>query len=225
MIFLVSIKNIFRGLCGLPKTIYFNFRCLPIKDAIKLPILISPHVCLMDTSGTVKITTPIRFGMVKIGFGEVGIFDPKYSRSIWQVSGNVTFHGTANLGHGSKISVGKTATLYFGDNFVISAESAIVCQKKISFGDDVLLSWDILIMDTDFHRIEKNGLETNLPKEISIGNHVWIACRCTILKGSSIPDGSIIAARSLVTKNFSTSKSIIGGSPAKIICEDINWNA
>ena len=53
-------------------------------------------------------------------------------------------------------------------------------MKSINFGDDNLLSWDILMMDTDFHKIiSSDGEERNKPSAIDVGNHVWIGCRVT----------------------------------------------
>ena len=44
--------------------------------------------------------------------------------------------------------------LIFGDNSEITAESVIVFYKEIIFGENCLISWDNLIMDTDLHRIK-----------------------------------------------------------------------
>lgn len=96
---------------GIFKTIYLNFKCLPFKQAIKIPILVSKNVCLEKTSGQILIDHPAQFGLIKIGFGHVGIFDKRKSRSIWEVSGSVIFKGRANIGHGSKISAGGTLVL------------------------------------------------------------------------------------------------------------------
>ena len=51
-----------------------------------------------------------------MGYGNVGIFDKKRSRGIWEVQGKVKFCGNAFLDHGSKISVGKNGVLTFGNN-------------------------------------------------------------------------------------------------------------
>jgi acetyltransferase-like isoleucine patch superfamily enzyme len=59
-------------------------------------------------------------------------------------------------------------------------------------------------------------------KEISIGNKVWIGSNVRILKGVTIGDGSVVASGSIVTKNV-PSKTLVGGTPAKIIKEKINW--
>ena len=108
------------------KSLYFNLKYLPLKDAVKFPFLISKNVFLLETNGTIELDAPIKTGMIKIGFGKIGIFDMKRSRSIWQVSGKVIFKGKANIGHGTKISVNKDALLELGDNFAVTAESEIV---------------------------------------------------------------------------------------------------
>lgn len=212
-------------LFGLPKSIYFCFKYLPIKMAIKLPVLLSRHVYLMNAGGGVEFdTTDVTFGLIKIGFGEVGIFDSKYSRTIWQNNGGkVIFKGKASIGHGSRISVNPHGCLTFGKNFGISAESSIVCSKEITFGDDVLVSWNCLFMDTDFHHIIVNNEIVNLDQSICIGDHVWIGCRSTILKGVKIPDNCIIAANSNVIRSISHENVIVAGNPAVVKKKFTDW--
>lgn len=219
-----KINKIMDCLLGLPKSIYFCFKYLPFKMAVKLPILLSKNVYLFSVKGKVKIEADIiKTGMVKIGFGEVGIFDKKYSRTIWQNNGLVIFKGKARIGYGSKLSIGKGGILTFGKNFCITAESQIVCKKNICFGKDVLISWQCLFMDTDFHKVYKSSVLKNNDKSINIGNHVWIGCRNTILKGVEIADNCIIAANSNVIKSIKQENSIIAGNPAKVIESGIKW--
>ena len=209
---------------ALPKTIYFNFKYLKFNQALKLPIFVSHRVWLMETGGQVTISQPIKTAMVRIGFGEVGIFDRHRSRTIWQVNGQVIFNGNANIGHGSKISVAEAGKLTLGDKFTITAESSIVCFKEIQFGCECLLSWDTLIMDTDFHKIkDSNGNIINEPCPILIGDHVWIGCRCLILKGSMIPDNCIVGANSTVSKSIMGTNQIIAGNPCTVLKENVEW--
>jgi transferase family hexapeptide repeat protein len=206
-------------------TIYFNFKYFPFKQAIRLPVFVSRHVFLLDMKGTVIIDAPFRTRLIKIGYRGVGIFDHKRSRTIWQVSGTVVFKGKASVGHGSKISVGDNAKLIFGEMFVITAETSIIAYEKIiQFGNHCILSWDTLIMDTDFHKIfnEKNQ-QINPSKNVLIGNNVWIGCRCLILKGTIIPDNSIIAAGSLVNNSLDGEHKIFGGHPAKELARSVGW--
>lgn len=206
------------------KTIYFNFTYLPFKQAIKFPFLISKNVYLLKTKGQIVLEGTIETGMIQIGFGEVGIFDKKKSRSIWQVSGKIIFKGTARLGHGSKISISENAVLEFGNNFNITAESAIACHNNITFGQDCLVSWECLIMDTDFHKIYNDKKELINPSNpIFIGDKVWIGCRNTILKGTKIANNSIIGANSRIASDISDKSGVFVGNPPKLVKENISW--
>ncbi|MGX7630963.1 acyltransferase [Bacillus thuringiensis] len=222
-----KIKKLWLFTLAIPKTIYFNFYYFSFKEAIKFPVLVSHRVYLMEMKGKVILRGPLKKGMIKIGFGEVGIFDQHRSRSIWQVSGTVMFIGDALIGHGSKISVSKHGELEFGANFVITAESQIWCKKKIIFGDNVLISWENLIMDTDAHIIKNNkGEIINEESPIIIGDKVWMGCRCTILKGTLIGSGTIIAAGSLITGNYKGEERVIlGGRPTRVLKENVFWQS
>ncbi|MEN9684922.1 MAG: hypothetical protein RLZZ28_708 [Bacteroidota bacterium] len=208
-----------------PKTIYFNFRYLPWRQAIHFPFWISSKTYLRKARGKISIHGPLFTGMIRIGYGDIGIFDKKRSRTIWEVAGTVVFEGKAEIGHGSKISVGEAGLLQLGRNFAITAETTIIAYKKVVFGHDCLLSWDILVMDTDFHTITNAQSEIqNPPAEISVGNKVWIGCRSLILKGSVIPDGCIIAANSLVTKELNGINQVFGKQPLRVLSQNISWH-
>ncbi len=87
-----------------------------------------------------------------------------------------------------------------------------------------MLSWDILIMDTDLHKIyNKDRQLINPNRKITIGNNVWIGCRTTVLKGSTIPAGSVIAANSVVSGSLVEDHSIYCGIPCKQIKSSIYW--
>lgn len=205
------------------KTLYVNFYYFPFKTALKFPIFIYGNVKLSQIAGKITVNTPVRSGLLTIGRQNIGTLDHKHVRSIWEVRGEVILDGKVSLGSGSRISVASDAVLRFGDNFSISGNSSLVCQKDISFGNDCLLSWDILIMDSDFHKIlNMQGETVNAPSPIRIGNHVWIGCRSTILKGVQVADHSVIAAGAVITKTLPYTHSIYGGNNLKLK-SDIDW--
>jgi acetyltransferase-like isoleucine patch superfamily enzyme len=142
-----------------------------IKEALKFPIIVSKNVKFKSLKGTITIKSEIKTAIIKIGFGDVGIFDKTRSKTILQINGELIFKGKASIGHGSKLSIGRNGILELGNNFAITAESEIISNKKISIGDDCLISWKVLIMDTDFHKIfDKNTNELlNKDREINIG--------------------------------------------------------
>ncbi len=208
-----------------PKTLYFNFTYLPWQQAIRLPVWVSSKTYLLCTKGNIRIEGDIHSGMIRIGYGKIGIFDKKRSRSIWECMGSVIFKGPAEIGHGSKISVGGQGELTLGKQFTITAESTIIAYKEIRFGNNCLLSWDILVMDSDFHTIrDAQSHILNEPAPIIIGDSVWIGCRCLILKNTRIPSGSVVAANSFVNKQLSGENQLFGGNPLNILKQDISWD-
>ena len=207
------------------KTLYFNFHYLPISQALHIPIIIYKRTKLSKIKGEVLIKSEPKFGLIKIGHYAVGTLDMKYNRTIWQNEGTVVFNGRASIGSGARISVNKEAILTFGKNFCITGGSSIICSKAISFGENCLLSWDILIMDTDFHSIiDSNNIIVNKPKSITIGDHVWIGCRSLILKGVSICNDVVIAAGCRITKDIIAPHVIVGGGgQQRVVKDSISW--
>ena len=214
--------DFFNILCSIPKTLRFNLHYFPLKTALKLPVVVSHRTYLRELHGKVELPEKVERAMVKIGFGDVGHYDRKRSRSIWQVSGTVSFGGKASIGHGSKISV--RGNLCFGADFNMTAESTIVCAKEIRFGNDCLLSWDILVMDTDEHPLyNKDNERINPDKPIVVGDHVWIGCKCVLLKGAVVSNNTVVAAGTLLTSSFNGEYQVIGGNPPTVLKHDIRW--
>ena len=218
----MTVFDFFNIIRSIPKTLRFNFHYFPLRTALKLPVVVSHRTFLRELHGKVELPEKIDTAMVKIGFGDVGHYDRKRSRSIWQVSGTVSFAGKASIGHGSKLSV--RGHLCLGADFNITAESTIVCAKEIRFGNDCLISWDVLVMDTDEHPLyNKESEHINPDKAILVGDHVWIGCKCILLKGAEVPSNTVLAADTLLKSAFAGENQVIGGNPPSILKRDIRW--
>ena len=120
---------------------------------------------------------------------------------------------------GSYIAVADNAELKIGSGF-INCNTKIYCYDKITIGENVKISEDVIIRDSDNHEVVGSNRKVSEP--IVIGNNVWIGMRATILKGVHIGDGAIIAAGAVVTKDV-PANSLVGGVPAKIIKENTTW--
>lgn len=191
-------------------------RLLPIKAAIKIPILCRYNVKCISLKGNVLFSSTIKPKMVLIGFGNVGVFDKSYERTLLEIDGDLVINDNAFFGHGSRISIAKGACFQVGSNFINTAEMTLVCCKSIIFGHNVLVSWNTLIMDSDMHRMINTDTRIVYAEanQILIGNNVWLCARSVVLKGSNIPDGCIVGANSLVSRSFSTKNTLIAGNPA-----------
>ena len=99
-------------------------------------------------------------------------------------------------------------------------------ESEVTIGEDCLISDNVEISCTDTHSIcDFNGNLLNLGKFIHIGKHVWICRNATILKNVEILNDCVIAQGSTVTRSFEKSNCILAGIPAKVVKEEIIWNA
>jgi acetyltransferase-like isoleucine patch superfamily enzyme len=127
--------------------------------------------------------------------------------------------GNVMIGTGHRISINKDAALQLGSGF-INYNINIACFNKITIGDNVVISENVTIRDSDNHELLYDGYEMSKP--VTIGNHVWIGMNVTILKGVTIGDGAVIAAGSVVTRDISP-HCLAAGVPAKVIKENVRW--
>ena len=120
--------------------------------------------------------------------------------------------------YGADVQVFKGAKLVLGKDSFINSDCKVRCHKEITIGDDCAISHDFTVMDSDAHELD--GSRNTNP--VHIGNHVWIGTRVTILNGVTVGDGAVIAAGSLVTKDVPAG-ALVGGVPAKVIKEKVEW--
>ncbi len=159
-------------------------------------------------------------GLVHIGLSSIG-FMHKYDRTFLNVQGTLEFRDKYSIGKGCRFDIGSGATASFGKGH-ISANSTFIIMHSLRVGDDCAISWGCQFLDEDFHEISFEG-KRNKQEGIAIGDHVWVGSNATILKGSRIPDGCVVAAGSVVTKVFEQKNCLIGGNPAKVIRENVSW--
>lgn len=204
---------------SIPKSLYVSLVYVRSLAAFRLPIIVRYNTIIRQCKGTVSIAPKCR---LKFGFGNVGIYDKKYQRSIWEVAGSINIRGNCSFGHGSRLCVTSNGVLDIGADFVNSAMMTIVCSTNIVFGRQVLTSWETFVMDTDWHYTcspETNEIYPS-QKPIVIGDNVWMGFRSIILKGSGIPNGCIVGANALVSGVFDNENCVIAGNPARIVKRD-----
>lgn len=154
----MKIKNILRKINL--KTIYFNLRAFHFREAIKLPVLLEKHCIVNNISrGSIQVNGTVT-GMLQIGYIPFkNAMSSKRDRCVINIEKNscIVLCGKSSFSAGSCINVASGGQLIIGNNCSFNARTNIECHKKISFGDNVLVSWDCQFMDTDFHYIVTNN--------------------------------------------------------------------
>lgn len=217
----MKIEKILNCILSIPKSVYINLKMLKLEEAIKLPIIVHHKVKFIDLSGKLVLNSEPKLGMVKIGFGSSRAFDMNRRTTIC-IDGKLILNGRVSIGNGSNIEISGTCEM--GDNYIITANSKVICKNKIEFGKNCMISWDCLIMDSDHHKIYDNdNIIINENKPIIIGDNVWIGCRSIVMKGSKIKENSVVGAQSIVTGIFEENNLIVG-SPARKLKQNISWD-
>ena len=209
-----------------PKSVWFNFHYLPLKQAVKLPIWISHNVKISSAKGKVSIADDSVSRSITIGVFE-GSFCTSSKRGWLNLTKDsvVVFKGTANIAKGGMVEV-NGGKLTFGDNFFANANFLCSCSTSIDFGDNALIGWNVTVIDGDGHSIINRSTRqrVNFPKPIAIGRDVWLSANVTVLKGSEIAKGCVAGTGSIVSGKILTENALIVGQPARVVRENIEWN-
>lgn len=206
------------------KTVYFNFRMLKFRDAVKLPIFIYGKVNFYSLDGEVKIVDPVRTGMIHLGkdldHNPVSLCPLKLN-----IQGSLVFQGNALISGGSTITVWK-GSIELGRNVSIGSGVQVKASTKISIGEGSQIVALSTIMDTDVHFLKniQTGLIKNNTAPVFIGRFCWINQGSIISKGAVIPDYTISARNTLLNKDYSKvdqGYTVYAGSPAKVVAKDL----
>lgn len=210
-------------------TLKVNFRALPFRQAVRLPIYVGPH---FETSGLTRGSIEIAGGrihrkMILLGASRSFLFG---HRGVWTY---LRFGKGARLVLGDGVEIYQGATLVMPGNGRIeigagtrmNAHTLLYATSRISIGRDCMIGWNVQIMDGDAHFVYSKATNSvgARSKPIVLGDRVWIASGCTVRKGAALPDRSILAGNSLLTRDFSALTSRVNvfvGSPAALKATD-----
>lgn len=119
---------------------------------------------------------------------------------------------------GSRIEIGAASTFE-------SAHIAATEATSVLIGRDVMVATDVEIRSGDSHSIlDADGMRLNPAEDVVIDDHVWLAARVTLLKGSVLPQGTIVGAGSIVSGGPPNPQTLIAGVPARTIKQGVSWS-
>lgn len=127
--------------------------------------------------------------------------------------------GDSAISHGCDIQVFPKGVLKL-DGMYANAGLRVSCAEEIFIGQGTVIGKEVIIRDTNGHTIVNDSKPLTQP--VSIGKHVWVGDRATILKGVTIGEGAIIASGTVVVKDVPP-RSLCAGVPGKIIKNNVEW--
>lgn len=122
------------------------------------------------------------------------------------------------------------AAIRVGERTHIGARSLLDAAVSIVVGDDVLISFDVLVFDHDSHALafsdrRHDVVEWNHGRKdwsrvptapVVISNKCWVGARAIILKGVTLGEGAVVGAGSVVTRDVAP-WTLVAGNPARVI--------
>lgn len=138
-------------------------------------------------------------------------------------NGKLIINGPVTVQTGGTLQVQQNASIEIGQAY-INHGATIIAANHMKIGNGLLCSRNVTIFDSDFHKIvDADGNQLNTPRDIEIGDHEWIGVNTTLLRGSRIGDGAVIAAGSVVGGKIKPG-TMASGNPARSYSE-ILWEA
>lgn len=145
---------------------------------------------------------------LEIGFGKLKKSKAEtllriHDGAIWNV------YKTCTINYGCTLEVLRNAKLQT-DYFTMNSNSVLVCAEDIRVQNDVMIGRNVIIYDSDYHKIEHEQY-LNPAQPVIIGNHVWIGTNSMILKGTHIGDNCIIGAGERIKGEITADNTVING--------------
>jgi len=137
-----------------------------------------------------------------------------------QENSSLLIDGAVRVGDGARILAGRGASVSIGDDTHFDGDSRVISAVNVSIGAGCAIAWQVLIMDTDFHKVD--GRPSG-DAATTIGDRVWIGAGATILKGVTVGDGAVIAAGAIVTRDVPAG-ALVAGNPARLVRESVSWD-
>ena len=116
-----------------------------------------------------------------------------------------------------------------GDGVFIGPDTTLFCYDKITFGNDIMVSWGCTFIDTNAHSLNAHERRDDVRDFIKgpqyknwdnvkhspvfIKDNCWVGFNSIITKGVTLEEGTIIGCGSVVTKNTEP-YTVYGGNPA-----------
>lgn len=128
------------------------------------------------------------------------------------------------MGH-CEIRLGNHGVCSIGDETEIIEAKIHAANAEIKIGRECLFASQVIVKSHDGHHIfsKSTGLRLNPPKDVEIGDQVWLAFRSTLLGGAKIGHGSIVGAGTITSSQFGSHK-VIAGIPGRVVKEDVCWS-
>lgn len=133
-------------------------------------------------------------------------------------------YGLLQIGQNALLKIGNGFSVQWDYFFSIGQDSVVTIGMECMFSSNIVLQSNdgYSIFDVLTGENINSTLDIRKRRKIEIGNHVWVGMRAAILYNTTVGDGSIIGAMSMVKCKI-PNNCIAAGVPARIVRRNIAW--
>lgn len=145
-----------------------------------------------------------------------------------QGTGRIVIGNGVRLSGRSSITFGRLAgvhpELVLGDGTFIGHGCGFNVGRSVRVGKHCLFATGVLVYDLDGHPLDAASRRAGEPagaddiRPVVIGDDVWVGSGAVILKGVTIGDRAVVAARAVVTRDV-PADTVVAGNPARGVKE------
>lgn len=159
----------------------------------------------------------------------------RFSAYIGAISGELNISTGGNdqslkFGDGSKghyvLRMTGESDINIGENTTSNGTTIYTHDTGFSCGKDCMFSSEVLIQTSDQHGIvdlTTGDIINQEYSEVTLGEHVWLGRRSTLVAGVKIANGSIAGTASIVS-GLIPENVVVVGSPARIVRTNVTWS-
>ncbi len=211
-------KSEIRGL-KLTSFIYYNFFCKQIHREKGAYIL--PYKGAYISIG--KKAEVYLGGNMLINYYPVYARGTEMTRVRVEDGAKLTTRNRVELSYGNTLSLNRNAEMELG-YFYTGVGANIICEYKMTIGNNVMLGRDVCVFDSDYHKIfNQEGEVINPKREVIIEDNCWLGARSMVLKGSHIREGAIISANSMVMGDVEGNRVFLNKRESRSVGKNIIW--
>lgn len=136
------------------------------------------------------------------------------------VGDDTIIDGKSSFGFGARFA--ERPLLEIGARTYVGHQCSFSVSNRITVGSDCYIAAGCFFLDSPGHPLDPTRRLAHLPpdaeqvKPVTIGDNVWIGTQAMIMPGVTIGEGSVVAARAVVTADVPP-YTVVGGTPARVI--------
>ena len=205
-------------------TLRLNFRLLPWRQALRLPIVVDgPLRVEIGPEARLILPADAGRGIIRLG-SRHETYKAAAGRGQFSLFGTWKAEGPIRLGIDSCLYIHRGALLITGRGIYIARDSQVECAEAVTIGDHVLAG-EIYLCDSAGHSVTHGTVVSPLTRPIHISAGCYLGYRTMVLRGAQIPPHCVVGSGAVCTRDFirdyPDGHLLLTGVPAQVRATDV----